>query len=232
MFRSRRARPVWGVALSRVSDQSTIRRPLTVGLFPADLQATLGIFTGNARNGRSTPSCGCGLFWRGRTAMPRLTRTCGTATARWRNRLASRSISRGPRRCHDAGHRGRAARCVLKQTTYESLKIQSQLGTTNQRREDRGCVAFGGAVPRHSRGSQQESQSKQKLTTRLGTDAGRHFGLASASRPLPASGVRHTRVGRLSCRKGAPSEAPTTWLPSVNDGAVKCGLGARRGFPT
>src|ERR1700741_1008813 len=51
MFRSRRARPVWGVALSRVSDQSTNRRPLTVGLFPADLQATLGIFTGNARKG-------------------------------------------------------------------------------------------------------------------------------------------------------------------------------------
>ena len=51
MFRSRRARPVWGVAFSRVSDQSTIRRPLTISLFPADLQATLGIFTGNARNG-------------------------------------------------------------------------------------------------------------------------------------------------------------------------------------
>jgi hypothetical protein len=197
MFRSRRARPVWGVALSRVSDQSTIRRPLTVGLFPADLQVTLGIFTGNARNGRSTPSCGCGLFWRRRTAMSRLTRTCGTASATWRNRLASRGISRGPRRCHDAGHRGRAARCVLKQTTYESSQ-KSVAARYNQRREDRGCVAFGGAVPRHSRGSQQESQSKQKLTTRLCRDAGRHFGLASASRPLPASGVRHTRVGRLS----------------------------------
>jgi hypothetical protein len=107
--------------------------------------------------GRSTPSCGCGLFWRGRRAMPRLTRTCGTASATWRNRLASRGISRGPRRCHDAGHRGRAARCVLKQTTYESLKSQSQLGTTNQRREDRGCVAFGGAVPRHSRTFTRES---------------------------------------------------------------------------
>jgi hypothetical protein len=58
MFRSRRARPVWGVALSRVSDQSTIRRPLTVGLFPADLQATLGIFTGNARNGVVGPGLG------------------------------------------------------------------------------------------------------------------------------------------------------------------------------
>lgn len=28
-----------------------MRRPLTVGLAPADLQATLGIFTGNAGNG-------------------------------------------------------------------------------------------------------------------------------------------------------------------------------------
>lgn len=87
---------------------------------------------------------------------------------------------------------------VSKQTTYEGLKRESQLGATNQRRESRGCVAFGGALPRPSRGSQQESQSKQKLTTRLGTDAGRHFGLALASRPLPAPGVRHTRVGRLS----------------------------------
>src|SRR6516225_9622500 len=33
--------------------------------------------------------------------MPRLTWTSGIATATWRKRLASRSISRGPRRCHN-----------------------------------------------------------------------------------------------------------------------------------
>ena len=31
--------------------------------------------------------------------------------------------------------------------------------------------------------------------------------------------------------KGGPSEARTTWLPGVHDGAVKCGLGVRREFP-
>ncbi len=45
--------------------------------------------------------CGCGRYWRGLTAMPRLTATSGIATATWRKRLASRGISRGPRRCHD-----------------------------------------------------------------------------------------------------------------------------------
>ncbi len=55
--------------------------------------------------------------------------------------------------------------------------------------------------------------------------------LASASRPQPAPGVRHIRAGRRSRRKGAPSEAPTTWLPSVHDGAVKCGLGVRTQLP-
>jgi hypothetical protein len=39
------------------------------------------------------------------------------------------------------------------------------------------------------------------------------------------------RVGRRSLREGAPAGAPTTWLPSVHDGAVKCGLGIRRYFP-
>src|ERR1700677_2257495 len=34
--------------------------------------------------------------------------------------------------------------------------------------------------------------------------------------------------GRRSFSSGAPSEAPTTWLPSVHEGAVKCGLGVRR----
>src|ERR1700739_2144165 len=44
-------------------------------------------------------------------------------------------------------------------------------------------------------------------------------------------GERHTRLGRRHCRKGGPSEAPTTRLPSVHDGAVKCGLGVRTQFP-
>jgi hypothetical protein len=51
----------------------------------------------------NSPCCGCGLYWRGLTAMPRLTRTPGIATATWRERLASRGISSGPRRCHNGG---------------------------------------------------------------------------------------------------------------------------------
>ena len=47
--------------------------------------------------------CGCGLCWRGLRAMTRLMRSYGIATATWRERLASKDISRGPRRCHDGG---------------------------------------------------------------------------------------------------------------------------------
>ncbi len=43
-------------------------------------------------------------------------------TATWRERLASKDISRGPMRCRDGGHPGRAAHVVLKQTSFESLK--------------------------------------------------------------------------------------------------------------
>ena len=46
--------------------------------------------------------------------------TIGIATATWRHRLASRGISRGPRRCRDAGHPGRAAHVVLKQTSFKT----------------------------------------------------------------------------------------------------------------
>jgi hypothetical protein len=42
------------------------------------------------------------------------------ATAAWRNPLASRGISRGPRKCSDGGHPGKAAHLVLKQTTSET----------------------------------------------------------------------------------------------------------------
>ncbi len=42
-----------------------------------------------------TPCC------RRLTAMPRRTRTSGTATATWREPLATRDISRGPTRCRD-----------------------------------------------------------------------------------------------------------------------------------
>src|ERR1700728_1530557 len=38
--------------------------------------------------------------------MPRLTRTSGIATATWRNRLASKGISPGTRRCHDDNRAG------------------------------------------------------------------------------------------------------------------------------
>src|SRR6476661_11271399 len=66
--------------------------------------------------------CDHALCWRGLAAMTRLTRTSGIATATWRDRLALKGISRGPRKCRDAGHPGRAAHVVLKQTRYESLK--------------------------------------------------------------------------------------------------------------
>src|ERR1700692_1126728 len=45
--------------------------------------------------------CDYKLSWRGLTAIPRLTRTSGIATARWPRSLASRGISRGPMRWHD-----------------------------------------------------------------------------------------------------------------------------------
>jgi len=48
-----------------------------------------------------TGCCGCARYWHSRAAMPRLRRTSGIATGTWRKRLASRGISRGPRRCHD-----------------------------------------------------------------------------------------------------------------------------------
>src|SRR5215208_2211017 len=38
---------------------------------------------------------GCGLWWRGRTAIKRPTATIGTATAPWRHRLASRGTCSG-----------------------------------------------------------------------------------------------------------------------------------------
>ena len=47
--------------------------------------------------------CGCGLSWRGLTAMTRPMQASAIATATWRKRLASRDILRGPRRCHDGG---------------------------------------------------------------------------------------------------------------------------------
>src|SRR6201993_4864962 len=70
----------------------------------------------------ATSGCSdCKRYWRGLTAMPRLTRTCGIATATWRERLATRGISPGPRQCHDRDgigllivwHRAAAKREVL-----------------------------------------------------------------------------------------------------------------------
>src|SRR4029078_13179978 len=46
----------------------------------------------------------------------------------------------------------------------------------------------------------------------------------------PPGVIRNTGVGSAPCEKGGPSEAATTWLTSVHDGAVKCGLGVRRHF--
>src|SRR5271156_4988620 len=43
--------------------------------------------------------CGCGRCWHGLATTPRLTRTSRIATATWRERLASKGISRGPTRC-------------------------------------------------------------------------------------------------------------------------------------
>ena len=40
--------------------------------------------------------CGCARYWRGRTATSRRTGSFGIGTAAWRNRLASKDISRSP----------------------------------------------------------------------------------------------------------------------------------------
>ena len=61
------------------------------------------------------------LLARAHGTMPRPTRNSGIATATWRERLASKGISRGPRRCHDRDrigvlivwHRASAKREVL-----------------------------------------------------------------------------------------------------------------------
>ena len=45
----------------------------------------------------------CERYWRGPTVTKPPTATIAIATAPWRHRLASRDISRGPRRCHDGG---------------------------------------------------------------------------------------------------------------------------------
>src|ERR1700747_1280399 len=67
--------------------------------------------------------CGCKLCRRGLTVtMPAIANT-GIATATWRKRLASKDISRGPRRCHDGGHPRRPAHVVLKQTTYKPVSV-------------------------------------------------------------------------------------------------------------
>src|ERR1700739_1211409 len=63
---------------------------------------------------------GCGLFWRGLTEMPRLTRTSGIATATWRERLASRGTSPGPRRCHEAMCRDYSA-CAMTRSDRTAL---------------------------------------------------------------------------------------------------------------
>ena len=47
--------------------------------------------------------CGSRLYRLGCKVTTPPTRTSGIATARWRKVLASRGISRGPRRCHDGG---------------------------------------------------------------------------------------------------------------------------------
>ena len=53
----------------------------------------------------------------------RLQRISGIATATWRKRLASKGISPGPRRCHDAGHPGRAAHIVSNQTETHGMDV-------------------------------------------------------------------------------------------------------------
>ena len=48
--------------------------------------------------------CGCERYSRKRAVTKLPTASIGTATAPWRHRLASKGISRGPRRCHDGGY--------------------------------------------------------------------------------------------------------------------------------
>src|SRR5271154_7365276 len=50
--------------------------------------------------------CGCGLYWHEPMATTPPIATIGIATATWRERLASKDISRGPRRCPDGGRIG------------------------------------------------------------------------------------------------------------------------------
>src|ERR1700751_771696 len=56
------------------------------------------------------------------------TATIGIATARWRHPLALKAIPSGLRPGHDAWQPRRAAHVVLKQTSFESLKVARSSG--------------------------------------------------------------------------------------------------------
>jgi hypothetical protein len=54
--------------------------------------------------------------------------------------------------------------------------------------------------------------------------------LRQADRYRPREFGLHESDGAPDEKESRP-KARTTWLPSVHDGAVKCGLGVRRHFP-
>ena len=62
------------------------------------------------------------------TRMP--TATIGIATAKWRQRLATKDIRDGPRRCHDGGRAGDYS-WRLETDEYEGLETPSRNTTVN-----------------------------------------------------------------------------------------------------
>ncbi len=76
-------------------------------------------------------------------------------------------------------------------------------------------------------GSEQCSTKRLPPRTRSPRSQSAYFGKQTATGS--GSSPYTSRTALLT--KGTPSEAPTTWLPSVHDGGVKCGLGVRRHFP-
>ena len=100
--------------------------------------------------------------WRGLTAMTRLTRTSGIATATWRKRLASKDISRGPRPCHDGSAR-------------RPHQIDSTAGRSN----------FRYVTGRHRRGRTSSSPIRQTLSRQDGRISNHDRALNTVQRPNP-----------------------------------------------
>src|SRR6516164_10417008 len=117
-------------------------------------------------------------------AMPWLTRTCGIATGTWRERLASRGISRGLRRCHDRDrvgvlvvwYRAAAKREVLFGVrrggvdSGETRRVQAGDGAV------RGRGAFDGDRGNRRRGATARDHGRPRRPLRRGCAALRRHG--------------------------------------------------------